>query len=93
MRARERLLAPQLAGRGEIGEALAKSKAENEARQGRGKDAKEGEWVDEGKVGEEAIPREQNVYVLERGFEGWQEVYGRDTTLTENWSEALWGPY
>jgi Cdc25 family phosphatase len=49
----------------------------------------EGEWVDE--EGEEGPRGTQRVYVLERGFEGWQEAFGRDARLTENWSEELWG--
>lgn len=32
----------------------------------------------------------QKVVVLERGFEGWQEVYGKDKNLTENYNEKLW---
>jgi len=81
---RDRLLGPQVAGRGEVGEALKKSKVEAE---GGVKD--DGEWVDEGKQ-EEKPKVQQKVYVLERGFGGWQEVYGKDERLTENYSEELW---
>ena len=34
--------------------------------------------------------RRQKVVVLERGFEGWQEVYGKDGSLTEEYDEKLW---
>lgn len=34
--------------------------------------------------------KEQKVVVLERGFEGWQEVYGKDKNLTEEYNEKLW---
>ena len=32
----------------------------------------------------------QQVMVLERGFEGWQQEYGRDETLTEGWRKEIW---
>ncbi|KAI1185147.1 Rhodanese-like protein [Nemania serpens] len=32
----------------------------------------------------------QKVYVLDRGFEGWQEVYGLDERLTEGYRKELW---
>ncbi|KAI3316688.1 Rhodanese-like protein [Xylariaceae sp. AK1471] len=32
----------------------------------------------------------QKVYVLDRGFVGWQEVYGLDERLTEGYSKELW---
>lgn len=32
----------------------------------------------------------QKVYVLDRGFVGWQEVYGPDERLTEAWRKELW---
>lgn len=96
MRERHRLLGPQGAGRGDIGKTLAKSKAQSEEAEGKASDSKSGEWVDEGTVEEKdetSKLKEQKVYVLDRGFEGWQEVYGRDTRLTENWSEELWQSY
>lgn len=37
-----------------------------------------------------AKEKTQKVVVLERGFEGWQEVYGKDKNLTENYDEKLW---
>ncbi|PNY28781.1 Transcriptional adapter 2 [Tolypocladium capitatum] len=32
----------------------------------------------------------QSVYVLDRGFAGWQEVYGEDERLTEGYRKELW---
>ncbi|KAF9874592.1 hypothetical protein CkaCkLH20_07729 [Colletotrichum karsti] len=32
----------------------------------------------------------QTVYVLDRGFVGWQEVYGEDERLTEGYRKELW---
>ncbi|KAI0438736.1 Rhodanese-like protein [Xylaria telfairii] len=32
----------------------------------------------------------QKVYVLDRGFVGWQEVYGTDERLTEGYRKELW---
>ncbi|KAH7314356.1 hypothetical protein BKA65DRAFT_439992 [Rhexocercosporidium sp. MPI-PUGE-AT-0058] len=34
--------------------------------------------------------KEQKVYVLDRGFVGWQEKYGEDTRLTEGYRKELW---
>ncbi|KAK4217757.1 arsenate reductase 2.1 [Rhypophila decipiens] len=33
---------------------------------------------------------EQTVYVLDRGFVGWQESYGTDDRLTEGYRKELW---
>ncbi|KAK3374289.1 hypothetical protein B0T24DRAFT_290949 [Lasiosphaeria ovina] len=35
-------------------------------------------------------PVQQKVYVLDRGFVGWQEVYGTDERLTEGYRKELW---
>ncbi|KAM4058957.1 rhodanese-like domain-containing protein [Hirsutella rhossiliensis] len=35
----------------------------------------------------------QTVYVLDRGFSGWQEVYGEDERLTEAYHKELWQDY
>lgn len=35
-------------------------------------------------------PKEQKVVVLDRGFVGWQEVYGTDERLTEGYRKELW---
>ncbi|KAI0847997.1 Rhodanese-like protein [Daldinia vernicosa] len=34
--------------------------------------------------------KQQQVYVLDRGFVGWQEVYGPDERLTEAYRKELW---
>lgn len=33
---------------------------------------------------------DQKVYVLDRGFVGWQEVYADDERLTEGYRKELW---
>jgi hypothetical protein len=35
-------------------------------------------------------PAKQKVYVLDRGFVGWQEDYGADERLTEGYRKELW---
>ncbi|ERS97459.1 phosphatase YCH1 [Sporothrix schenckii 1099-18] len=40
-----------------------------------------------------ATSPKQTVYVLDRGFVGWQEVYGEDTRLTEGFRKELWANY
>ncbi|CAJ2514301.1 Uu.00g024200.m01.CDS01 [Anthostomella pinea] len=42
-----------------------------------------------GEVEDAGKPR-QKVYVLDRGFVGWQEVYGPDERLTEGYRKELW---
>ncbi|KAI1299015.1 Rhodanese-like domain-containing protein [Xylaria venustula] len=39
---------------------------------------------------ESAEKKKQKVYILDRGFVGWQEVYGPDERLTEAWRKELW---
>ena len=34
--------------------------------------------------------KEQEVYVLDKGFVGWQEIYGRDKRLTEAYAEDIY---
>lgn len=41
--------------------------------------------------GEGAV--EQEVLVLDRGFEGWQRVYGEDERLTEGYVKDIWENY
>jgi Cdc25 family phosphatase len=41
----------------------------------------------------EAAKREQKVFVLDRGFVGWQEVFGTDERLTEGYRKELWENY
>lgn len=43
--------------------------------------------------GGEAIAAEQEVYVLDRGFVGWQQVYGDDERLTEGYVKDIWENY
>lgn len=43
--------------------------------------------TNQGKGGEDD---DQIVYVLDRGFSGWQEVYGEDERLTEAYRKELW---
>ncbi|KAL7627252.1 Cdc25 phosphatase Ibp1 [Parahypoxylon ruwenzoriense] len=44
--------------------------------------------ADEG--AERRAAKKQQVYVLDRGFVGWQEIYGPDERLTEAWRRELW---
>lgn len=50
-------------------------------------------------LGEKSRPNEeekdggQRVYVLDRGFQGWQEEYGTDERLTEGYRKELWDNY
>ncbi|KAK7418900.1 Cdc25 phosphatase Ibp1 [Neonectria punicea] len=45
-------------------------------------------------MGEDAKGEDgQEVVVLERGFQGWQEVYGPDGRLTESYRKELWEGY
>ncbi|KAI9742846.1 MAG: hypothetical protein M1818_003575 [Claussenomyces sp. TS43310] len=88
IRERERLLGPARQP-SSIADAMLKSAAERKT------EATEGEWeyLDaEGKV-EGKGETEQKVYILERGFQGWQEVYGEDPRLTEAYSKELWLDY
>jgi len=50
------------------------------------KEAEEGEGVG----GAGGKKKEQKVFVLDRGFVGWQEVYGSDERLTEGYRKELW---
>ncbi|TQS34017.1 hypothetical protein Golomagni_05617 [Golovinomyces magnicellulatus] len=36
---------------------------------------------------------EQEVYVLDKGFTGWQEEFGEDERLTEGYRKELWQDY
>jgi hypothetical protein len=74
IRERERLLGAKPAG-STVGEALKKSAAG--AKQG------DGEW-------EDVEEKQQKVYVLDRGFVGWQEEYGEDDRLTSAYAKDLW---
>jgi len=61
-----------------VGEVLKKN-MEEEVR-----DDQDAEWED---VGEK---KQQKVYVLDRGFVGWQERFGEDTRLTEAYRKEIW---
>lgn len=49
--------------------------------------------AEQNKSGDGASTKQQTVYVLDRGFVGWQEVYGDDTRLTEGFRKELWKNY
>lgn len=61
-----------------VGEVLKKNKEDTQ------KDEPDAEWED---VEEK---KEQKVYVLDRGFVGWQERYGEDSRLTEGYRKEIW---
>ncbi|KAI1758702.1 Rhodanese-like domain-containing protein [Hypoxylon sp. FL1150] len=42
------------------------------------------------KEGGGELAKKQTVYVLDRGFVGWQEVYGPDERLTEAYRKEIW---
>ncbi|KAK5991342.1 CDC25-like phosphatase YCH1 [Cladobotryum mycophilum] len=46
-----------------------------------------------GQIVDGASEKEQEVYVLDKGFVGWQEVYGTDERLTEGYRKELWENY
>ncbi|KAH0491812.1 hypothetical protein TgHK011_003220 [Trichoderma gracile] len=41
-------------------------------------------------LGEAPLEEKQEVFVLERGFTGWQEEYGEDERLTEGFRREIW---
>ncbi|KAK4169665.1 arsenate reductase 2.1 [Cladorrhinum sp. PSN259] len=49
----------------------------------------EGEEAETAKEEEDKL-KKQKVYVLDRGFVGWQEEYGLDERLTEGYRKELW---
>ncbi|RYP30492.1 hypothetical protein DL767_006233 [Monosporascus sp. MG133] len=51
---------------------------------------KEDKGAGDGNAETELKVKQQKVYVLDRGFVGWQEVYGPDERLTEAWRKELW---
>ena len=77
IRERERILGP-----GVVGKAMKKNQEEEVE-----KKADDGEWE---AVDESPEKSEQKVYVLDRGFVGWQEIYGEDTRLTEGYRKEIW---
>lgn len=69
-----------MAGLNTVGAAMKKSANEEQKTERR-----DGEWEDV-----EEKKKEQKVYVLDRGFVGWQEVYGEDERLTEGYVKDIW---
>ncbi|KAH9908328.1 Rhodanese-like protein [Xylariomycetidae sp. FL2044] len=45
---------------------------------------------DDGGEEEEEKGVRQKVYILDRGFSGWQERFSKDETLTEGWRKEIW---
>lgn len=68
-----------------VGEAMKKNKEEE--KEAGDEDGKECGWED---VERKQEKKEQKVYVLDRGFVGWQEVYGEDSRLTEGYRKEIW---
>ena len=64
------------------GEKMKMSKKDVEGENRR--DDPEAEWED---ISEE---KGQKVYVLDRGFVGWQERFGEDPRLTEGYRKEIW---
>ncbi|KAG0649469.1 Dual specificity phosphatase Cdc25 [Hyphodiscus hymeniophilus] len=81
IRERQRILSlpAHLEGGSGVGEVLKKNAEDGMSGE---KDA-DGEWEDAGS-------KEQKVYVLDRGFVGWQERFGEDTRLTEGYRREIW---
>jgi hypothetical protein len=76
-----------------VGEMMKRSAAENWGKEGNGDQGsgKGDGWDDvEGQEGESAKKTEQKVYVLDRGFVGWQDLYGEDERLTEGYVKDIW---
>jgi rhodanese-related sulfurtransferase len=84
IRERERLLGPDAKTKMESGSGVGEVMMKNKELKGKGDD-KDAEWED---VEEEG--KEQKVYVLDRGFVGWQERYGEDPRLTEGYRKEIW---
>jgi Cdc25 family phosphatase len=91
LRERERLLGASVKpSPTPISAMVKKSTAENnesEGGDGTWGDAPAGQEEEEG-GGEEK--KEQKVYVLDRGFVRWQELYGEDGRLTEGYVKEIW---
>jgi Cdc25 family phosphatase len=63
-------------------------KNKEDKQQGEGEEMEgDAEWED---VEEEGKKKEQKVYVLDRGFVGWQERFGEDSRLTEGYRKEIW---
>jgi Cdc25 family phosphatase len=86
IRERERLLGKSQSGKGGIGDAMKKSKEEVDDN---GQEEDE-EWEDEADSNVDEGKKQQKIYVLDRGFVGWQERFGEDERLTEGYRKELW---
>jgi hypothetical protein len=85
IRERDRLLGPNAKTKMESGSGVGEAMKKNKELEGKGED-KDSEWEDV----EEEGGKEQRVYVLDRGFVGWQERYGEDSRLTEGYRKEIW---
>jgi len=56
----------------------------------RARSAKAQANTDKSTGGSSGVVDAQKVYVLDRGFAGWQEIYGEDERLTEGYVKDLW---
>jgi hypothetical protein len=84
IRERERLLGPGAKAKMKSGSGVGEVMIKNKELKGK-EDDKDAEWED---IEEEG--KEQKVYVLDRGFVGWQERYGEDPRLTEGYRKEIW---
>ncbi|KAI6713398.1 hypothetical protein JHW43_004115 [Diplocarpon mali] len=80
IRERDRLLG--LSANVERGSGVGQVLKKNQEAEGKGESNSEWEDVEEN--------REQKVYVLDRGFVGWQAQYGEDPRLTEGYRKEIW---
>ncbi|PMD13692.1 hypothetical protein NA56DRAFT_585144 [Hyaloscypha hepaticicola] len=85
IRERERLLGPNAKTKMQSGSGVGEVMRKNKELEGKVED-KDAEWEDV----EEEGGKEQRVYVLDRGFVGWQERYGEDSRLTEGYRKEIW---
>ncbi|PVH73477.1 hypothetical protein DL98DRAFT_501079 [Cadophora sp. DSE1049] len=87
IRERDRLLglSANLQSGSGVGQVLKKNKEEKEKAEAE----TDGPWEDVEEEGE-GEKNEQKVYVLDRGFVGWQERYGEDPRLTEGYRKEIW---
>ncbi|KAK0118419.1 hypothetical protein ONS95_012706 [Cadophora gregata] len=93
IRERDRLLglSANLQSGSGVGQVLKKNREEQATGQGEGEGEREGgkdeAWED---VEEDGEKKEQKVYVLDRGFVGWQERFGENPRLTEGYRKEIW---
>ncbi|KAK0123486.1 hypothetical protein ONS96_010469 [Cadophora gregata f. sp. sojae] len=93
IRERDRLLglSANLQSGSGVGQVLKKNREEQATGKGEGEGEREGgkdeAWED---VEEDGEKKEQKVYVLDRGFVGWQERFGENPRLTEGYRKEIW---